>query len=197
MEKTSNKGGVIVKRKGSFSIMAMAFFWLTTFLLPGAHCAFGMEQGEGMVENTKPPVQIVNQTGIKAVVQVNYADTMPNGISKQVMAVKNLYDQYTSIGMKPGKDYEIVMIFRADGAQFLLVDEAYDLKVKQPHIKGNPNKPIIEVLQGAGVKMYECQVSMALKGYKPDDLFRFSRVVPSGIGAFIDFEISGYVSITP
>ena len=58
---------------------------------------------------------------------------MPNGISKQVMAVKNLYDQYTALGMKPGKDYEIVMVFRGDGAQFLLTDEAYNLKVKQTH----------------------------------------------------------------
>jgi intracellular sulfur oxidation DsrE/DsrF family protein len=142
-------------------------------------------------------LQIVNQTGIKVVAQINYADTMPNGISKQVMAVKNLYDQYTALGMKSGKDYEIVMVFRADGAQFLLTDEAYDLKVKQPHPKGNPNKAMIETMHKGGVKIYECHVAMKLKGYKPEDIFSFSRIVVSGIGAVIDFEKSGYLPITP
>lgn len=61
-------------------------------------------------------------------------------MNKQVMAVRNLYEQYSSLGMKLGKDYEIAMVFRADGAQFLLSDEAYGLKVKQPHGKGNPNR---------------------------------------------------------
>ena len=67
-----------------------------------------------LAENTKPPLQIVNQSELKVAVQVNYADTIPNGISKQVLAAKNLYDQYTAIGLKPGKDYEIVMVFRGD-----------------------------------------------------------------------------------
>ena len=148
-------------------------------------------------ENTKTPLEITNRTGIKIVAQVNYSSTMPNGISKQVMAVKNLYDQYTALGMKPGTDYEIIMVFRADGAQFLLTDEAYDLKVKQPHPKGNPNKAMIETMYKGGVKMYECHIAMKLKGYKPEDIFPFSRVVVSGIGAVVDFEKSGYLPITP
>jgi len=38
---------------------------------------------------------------------------------------------------------------------------------------------------------------MKLKGYKPEDIFPFSRVVVSGIGAVVDFEKSGYMEITP
>ncbi|MFA5974013.1 MAG: DsrE family protein [Lentimicrobiaceae bacterium] len=148
-------------------------------------------------ENTKPPLEISNRTGIKIVVQVNNYGTMPNGINKQVMATKNLYDQYSALGMKPGVDYEIVMVFRADGAQFLLTDEAYNVKVKESHPKGNPSKALIEEMQQGGVKMYECHVAMTLKGYKPEDIFAFSRVVTSGIGAVVDFEKSGYLSITP
>ena len=134
---------------------------------------------------------------IKVVVQVNYSDTVPNGISKQVMAAKNLYDQYTTLGMKSGKDYEIIMVFRADGAQFLLTNGAYDLKVKQPHPKGNPSRALIEALPKGGVKMYECHVAMKLKGYKSEDIFPFSRIAVSGIGAVLDFEKSGYMEITP
>ena len=170
---------------------------LSVLLLTGfQHVAWAETDGVE-AENTKPPLQIVNQAGIKVVVQVNYSDTVPNGISKQVMAVKNLYDQYTVLGMKSGKDYEIIMVFRADGAQFLLTDEAYDLKVKQPHPKGNPNKAMLETMYKGGVKMYECHVAMKLKGYKPEDIFPFSRVVVSGIGAVVDFEKSGYLPITP
>lgn len=150
-----------------------------------------------LAENTKSPLQITKQTGLKVAIQVNYADTVPNGVSKQVMAAKNLYDQYTALGMKPGKDYEIVMVFRGDGSQFLLTDEAYDQKVKQPHPKGNPNRSILDALNKGGVKMYECGVAMQLKGYSPADILPYSRIVVSGIGAMIDFEKSGYLSITP
>ena len=39
--------------------------------------------------------------------------------------------------------------------------------------------------------MYECHVDMQLKGYKPEDIFPFRRVVVSGIGAVVDFEKGG------
>ncbi len=32
--------------------------------------------------------------------------------------------------MKPGKDYEIAVVFRAKGSRFLLGDEAYDLRAR-------------------------------------------------------------------
>lgn len=183
-----------MKRKTNFWAM---IFGLSVLLLTGfQHVAWAETDGVE-AKNTKPPLQIVNQTAIRVVAQINYADTMPNGMSKQVMAVKNLYDQYTALGMKPGKDHEIVMVFRADGAQFLLTDEAYDLKVKKPHPKGNPNKAMLEAMHKGGVKMYECHVAMKLKGYKPENIFPFSRIVVSGIGAVIDFEKSGYMEITP
>jgi len=184
-----------MKRKMSY--FAMAAFGFLALLLSGTQTTVRAEPGEVTAENAKPALQITNQTGIKVVAHINYADTMPNGISKQVMAIKNLYDQYTALGMKPGKDYEIVMVYRADGAQFLLTDEAYDLKVKQPHPKGNPNRAMIEALHAGGVKMYECQVAMTLKGYTREDILPFSRIVVTGIGAVIDFEKSGYLSITP
>lgn len=183
-----------MKRKTNFWAMVLG---LSVLLLAGFQYIAWAETNGVEAENTKLPLQIINQTGIKVVAQINYADTMPNGISKQVMAVKNLYDQYTDLGMKPGKDYEIVMVFRADGAQFLLTDEAYDLKVKQPHSRCNPNKAMIETMHKGGVKIYECHVAMKLKGYKPEDIFSFSRIVVSGIGAVIDFEKSGYMEITP
>jgi len=148
-------------------------------------------------ENTKLPLQISHQTAIKVVVQINYSDTIPNGISKQVLAVKNLYDQYTHLGMKAGKDYDIVMVFRADGAQFLLNDEAYDAKVKQPHPKGNPNRALLEALHAGGVTMYQCNVAMKMKGYEPEEILPFSRLVVSGMGALVDLEKSGYLPITP
>jgi intracellular sulfur oxidation DsrE/DsrF family protein len=179
------------------SLVIMTGFGLFAIVLLVVQPGVWAEKEPGTAENTKPPLQIVNQTGIKVVAQINYVDTIPNGISKQVMAVKNLYDQYTALGMKSGKDYEIIMVFRADGSRFLLTDKAYDLKVKQPHPKGNPNKTMIETMYKGGVKMYECHVAMKLKGYKPEDIFPFSRIVASGIGAVVDFEKSGYIEITP
>jgi intracellular sulfur oxidation DsrE/DsrF family protein len=155
------------------------------------------ENSSVTAENTKPPLQIESRTGIKIVLQMNSADTIPNAIGKQVLAAKNLYDQYAALGMVSGKDYEIAMVFRGDGAQFLLTDDAYDTKVKQPHPKGNPNKAILDALSKGGIKMYECGVVMKLKAYMPEDILPYSRIVVSGIGALVDFEKSGYLPITP
>lgn len=149
------------------------------------------------IESSKPPLQIEHRTGLRVLVQVNYADVIPNGISKQVFATKNLLDQYTALGMKQGKDFEIVMVFRADGAQFLLNDESYDQKVKQPHPKGNPNRAMLDALHKGGVKIYECGVAMRMKGYNSSEIIPYSRIVTSGIGAILDFQKSGYQSITP
>lgn len=158
---------------------------------------FAFAESGSQAENTKPPLQITKQTGLKVALQVNHADTVPNGVSKQIMAAKNLHDQYTALGMKSGKDFEIVMVFRGDGSQFLLTDEAYDRKVQQPHPKGNPNRSILDRLNEGGVKMYQCGVAMQLKGYSPTDILPYSRVVVSGIGAIIDFEKSGFLAVTP
>jgi intracellular sulfur oxidation DsrE/DsrF family protein len=155
------------------------------------------ENSSVTAENTKPPLQIESRTGIKIVLQMNSADTIPNAIGKQVLAAKNLYDQYAALGMASGKDYEIAMVFRGDGVQFLLTDDAYDAKVKQPHPKGNPNKAILDALSKGGIKMYECGVAMKLKAYTPEDILPYSRIVVSGIGALVDFEKSGYLAITP
>ena len=178
----------------SIRIVALAtFLVLSGPIFP----ALTYAASDDLQNSSKPPLQIVNQTGLKIVVQVNSADTVPNGVSKQVLATKNLYDQYMALGMKPGKDFEIVMVYRGDGAQFLLNDEAYDQKVKQAHPKGNPNRAIIDALNKGGTTMYECAVAMKLKGYSSQEIFPYSRIVTSGIGAVVDFEKSGYLSITP
>lgn len=184
-----------MKRKiGFVTTLVIAIWGFFMLVLSPAACAQAMDT---MAENTKPPLQITHQTALKVVIQVNYSDTLPNGISKQVLAVKNLHDQYSRLGMKAGKDYDIVMVFGADGAQFLLNDEAYDAKVKQPHPKGNPNRALLEALHTGGVTMYQCNVAMKLKGYEPDEILPFSRLVVSGIGALVDLEKSGYLSVTP
>jgi intracellular sulfur oxidation DsrE/DsrF family protein len=180
-----------MSRKSTLATFAIS----AILLLQGAPGALA-EQGTSA--NMKPPLQIVNQTGIKVVVQINQADIIPkNGISKQVMSVKNLYDQYIALGMKPGKDFEIVMVFRADGAQFLLTDEAYDLKITQPHTKGNASLALIMAMQRGGVTMYECGMAMKMKGYEVKDILPSSRIVVSGIGAIVDLEKSGYLTVTP
>lgn len=148
-------------------------------------------------ESALAPLEIKNRKDLKIVVQINSPSTIPNGVGKQILAVKNLYDQYTAIGLKPGRDFDLVVVFRGGGAQFLLNDAAYDINIKEPHPAGNPNKIIIENLNAHGVKFYECGAAMKMMGYSPEDIFAFSRIVVTGIGAIIDFEKAGYLPITP
>ena len=182
--------------RNAFMVTAVLASSLLCLPIIGLSRASAATEGAA-VENTSPPLQISNRKELKIVVQVNSPSTIPNGVSKQVFALKNLHDQYVSLGMKSGVDYEIVVVFRGDGSQFLLNDAAYDSKVKEPHPNGNPNKPILDALSQDGFKIYECNVAMQMKGYKASDLLPFSAIVVSGIGAIIDFEKSGYLEITP
>jgi len=179
-------------RKTRFA--AVVFVGLSMFLGLGAPQAV---LAAGVAENTLPPEQIVHRTGLKIVIQVNSNGMTPRGISKQVLGTKMLLDQYASLNMKSGKDYNVVMVFRGEGAQFMLNDTAYDQKVKQPHSNGNPNSAILRMLHKRGVKMYECHVAMKMKGYQAKDLLPFSRMVTTGIGAVTDFQKSGYMLVTP
>jgi intracellular sulfur oxidation DsrE/DsrF family protein len=176
---------------------AAAVAALLASALPGLSHAQTSNPAPAAAESSKPPLQIEHRTGLRVVVQVNRDDTIPNGVGKQVLGTKNLYDQYVALGMKPGKDFEIAMVFRADGAQFLLTDDAYDQKVRQPHPKGNPNRAILDALRGGGVKFYECGTAMRMKGYVAADILPYSRIVATGIGAIVDFEKAGYLSVTP
>jgi len=146
-----------------------------------------------MTKSSNQPLQIVNQTNLKVVIQVNSKETVPSGISKQVMATKNLLAQYQALGMKNGKDYEILMVFRSGGAQFLLNDAAYGSNVVKQPSAGNPNSAILLTLHNGGVKMYECHVAMKMKGYIPADIQPYAIMVETGIGALVDFEQSGYL----
>ncbi len=163
-------------------------------VMPSA--AFAAER-TAAVMNTLPPLQITHKKDIKVVIQVNYPMVTPKGISAQVQAAENLYHQYAALGMKSGKDFEIAMVFRAAGSQFLLNDEAYNHKVKQAHGKGNPSRAILDALAKDGVKMYECGVAMKVKKYTAHDLLPYARIVVSGMGALVDLEKSGYLPVTP
>ena len=101
------------KKKGPVTAVLIA---LAVVFLQGMSSVAYAQSTDGMTESAKPPMQIVYRTGLKVVMQVNYPDTIFNGISKQVLAAKNLHDQYLVVGMKSGKDYEIAMVFRGDGA---------------------------------------------------------------------------------
>ncbi len=55
------------------------------------------------------------------------------------MAVKN-----------QGKTIGLLWSSGPTGAQFLLTDEEYNLKIKKPHPKGNPNKALIQAMFTGG-----------------------------------------------
>ncbi|HUJ19556.1 MAG TPA: DsrE family protein [Nitrospirota bacterium] len=181
-------------RKSIFKIYLVASCVL---VILGAWSPVFAEPPAGTTESMKPPLDIVNKTGIKVVAQINSAEIFSNGVNRQVMGVKNLFDNYTSSGMLPGKDFEIVMVFRGDGGSALLNDDAYAKRVAQQQATGNPNRGVLEAMSKGGVKMYECSMTMKGRGYRPEDLFPFSRVVVTGIGAIVDLEKSGYLQITP
>lgn len=64
--------------------------------------------------------------------------------------------------------------------------------------KRNPGRAILDALNKGGLTMNECGVAMKLKGcHSSQDTLPYSRIVVSGIGAMVDLEKSGYLSITP
>jgi len=128
-------------------------------------CPVGLVSGMTMDDEFGPGTQdlthcIKKRHDVKMVVQINQFCTntancagSPYGLGN----IRNILDDYeVTHGMKPGKDYEMVVVLHSPGGRMALKDVG--LNADGVEVSGrNPFEGTIRGLMARGVKFYFCQ----------------------------------------
>lgn len=160
---------------------------------PLAQSQMDNEFGRGTSAQTQC---LQHRDGVKSVINVSSSAVNKSGVGQQIVNVKNIDDNYTSMyGMKINENYEIVAVAHGAGGRWLLTDEAYNRAFGVT--TGNPSRATVEGLVQKGVKFFMCQNTMRSSGWKTADIIPGVKQTPAGVTAVIDFTRSGYVPLTP
>lgn len=157
-------------------------------VVTNANKSFGIDSGD-------KTTCISVREDLKIVVAINDKETNPrNGKGQQLLNVSNIFSDYVgNYGMKPGEDFEIVVVGYGAGARWLLNDSAYSSNFSSE----NPSDDMVTSLMAKGVKFYMCQNTMKGNGWVSNDLIPGVQMVPAGVTAVIDLQNRHYTYITP
>lgn len=186
-------------------------------------CPVGLVSGMSMDDEFGPGTQaltncIKKRHDVKMVVQINQFCTntancagSPYGLGN----IRNILDDYeVTHGMKPGKDYEMVVVLHSPGGRMALKDVG--LNADGVEVSGrNPFEGTIKGLMARGVKFYFCQNTTraflnqlgasitSLPKYlltgksATDQMIEGMEYTTAGLTSIADFQARGYQYIQP
>jgi len=191
-------------------------------------CPVGLVTGMSMDDEFGPGTQeltkcLKKRHNVKMVVQINQFCTNPATPATCAASpyglnnIRNILDDYeVTHGMKPGKDYEMVVVLHSPGGRMALKDKGYTAGVPgQPdavppvdpiapiEVTGrNPFQGTIEDLIKRGVKFYFCQnTTRAYLGQPQSAITSLPKYLETGISASdqmiegIEYTTAGLTSI--
>jgi intracellular sulfur oxidation DsrE/DsrF family protein len=186
-------------------------------------CPVGLVSGMSMDDEFGPGSQtltncIKKRHDVKMVVQINQFCTntancagSPYGLGN----IRNILDDYeVTHGMKPGKDYEMVVVLHSPGGRMALKDVG--LNADGVEVSGrNPFEGTIKGLMARGVKFYFCQNTTRAFLNQPgasitslpkylltgksatDQMIEGMEYTTAGLTSIADFQARGYQYIQP
>ncbi|MBU1224447.1 MAG: DsrE family protein [Gammaproteobacteria bacterium] len=186
-------------------------------------CPVGLVSGMSMDDEFGPGSQaltncIKKRHDVKMVVQINQFCTntancagSPYGLNN----IRNILDDYEiTHGMKPGKDYEMVVVLHSPGGRMALKDVG--LNADGVEVSGrNPFEGTIKGLMARGVKFYFCQNTTRAFLNQPgasitslpkylltgksatDQMIEGMEYTTAGLTSIADFQARGYQYIQP
>jgi intracellular sulfur oxidation DsrE/DsrF family protein len=182
-------------------------------------CPVGLVTGMSMDDEFGPGTQdltncIKKRHDVKMVVQINqFQDSSgrPYGLGN----ISNILDDYeVTHGMKPGKDYEMVVVLHSPGGRMALKNVG--LNADGVEVSGrNPYEGTIRGLMARGVKFYFCQNTTRAFLSQPaasitslpkylltgksatDQMIDGMEYTTAGLTSIADFQARGYQYIQP
>ncbi|MFP5408285.1 MAG: DsrE family protein [Gammaproteobacteria bacterium] len=189
-------------------------------------CPVGLVSGISMDDEFGPGTQDLTQCiqkrhNVKMVVQINQFCTnaatpescaaSPYGLNN----IRNMLDDYeVTHGMKPGKDYEMVVVLHSPGGRMALKNTS--IRGDGAEVTGrNPFEGTIRGLMARGVKFYFCQNTTRAFLNQPgtaitslpkylttgisatDQMIEGMEYTTAGLTSIADFQARGYAYIQP
>jgi intracellular sulfur oxidation DsrE/DsrF family protein len=144
-------------------------------------------------EPAERPMVKVNPRGhYKVVYDIHSAETAA-GISKGLYFARGLIEAFGKQGVKPAQ-LDIHLVLHGDAAQYLLIDDAYQMAVQDPFAV-NLNAKITQDLLDLGVNVEICHSVMKAKGWTARDVLPGVTIVHDGYTRLVKLQNDGYAYI--
>ena len=128
-----------------------------------------------------------NSRSYKVVKDIRATADSPDQLSRNLEAVARLLNMQARAGM-PAENLDVAVVVHGPAVKDLLSDAAYRARFGQ----ANPNTDLIAGLHEAGVPIYLCGQTIALRGFSPDELNPSVQLALSAMGAHIRLQSEGY-----
>jgi intracellular sulfur oxidation DsrE/DsrF family protein len=140
----------------------------------------------------RPMLKVDPQARYRAVYDIHSAETAA-GISKGLYYARGLIEAFAKQGVKPAQ-LDIHLVLHGDAAQFLLIDDTYQLAVNDPFAT-NLNAKITQDLLGMGVSVEICHSAMKSMGWTAADVLPGVTIVHDGYTRLTKLQNDGYAYI--
>lgn len=160
-----------------------------------ALCALGMVASPlagAAASDSRPIVNVDSRAHYKVVYDIHFGE-MAAGISKGLYYARGLIEAYRKQGVKP-EQLNIHLVLHGDAAQFLLVDNTYQLMTGDPFAV-NLSAKITQDLLNLGVHVEICHSVMKSKGWTSDDVLPGVTIVHDGYTRLVKLQNDGYAYI--
>jgi intracellular sulfur oxidation DsrE/DsrF family protein len=127
----------------------------------------------------------------KVVIEIAGHDTSSSEVNSSLEALARLVNLLAMDGIRKEKR-DVVVVFHNVGAFGILNNDAYLKKFKE----SNPNLPVLEALQQAGVRLYVCGQSMEKRRLAATDLSPLVNVAVSYMTLFTTLQFKGYAALS-
>jgi len=130
------------------------------------------------------------QPGARVVFDVT-ADAKPAVIHKGLDRVARLLNLYGAAGLT-ARDVQITVVLHGDATRAALTDAAYKTHCD---VDANPNLPLIQQLQNAGVEILVCGQALSYKGFADNEVTESISIATAALTVVINRQSKGYALI--
>jgi intracellular sulfur oxidation DsrE/DsrF family protein/precorrin-6B methylase 2 len=130
------------------------------------------------------------RSGGKVVLDVT-ADSRPDELNKGLDRVARLLNLYGAAGLQ-ATDIKITVVFHGEATKTILNDAAYRQRFQ---VERNPNLPLMDELQKAGVEVLVCRQALNYKGIAESEVAAQVQVAAAALTVNINKQQAGYAYI--
>lgn len=128
-----------------------------------------------------------NARSYKVVKDIRATGEQPDQLNRNLESVARLLNMQARAGT-PTENLDVAVVVHGPAIRDLLSDAAYRERFGQ----ANPNTGLLAGLADAGVNIYLCGQTAAIRGFSPDELNPAVQMALSAMGAHIRLQSEGY-----
>ena len=156
----------------------------------GANLLYPVIEGYGGVvaipDAVEPP-----RAGMKVVLDVTSEAKKPEEVNKGLDRAARLLNLYGVSGLTPS-DLKLTVVLHGEATMSVLSDEAWESRLQMQY---NPNLPLIQLLQKAGVEVIVCGQALSYKKIERSEVWPEIPVAAAALTVLMNRQTDGYAYV--